>query len=149
MLIANHHTEILATLLNDGVSPTTKAKILSPKSVDEMFTNQIPQFPDYARTAIPAAKPSQTNPIGELYPQPGNPAQGWGLTFMMTIEAGETGRGKNTGWWAGIVNLFWWADREKGVAGMIAGQILPFGDPGVMGTWGACEKAVYDGLDGK
>lgn len=39
-----------------------------------------------------------------------------------------------------------WCDREKGVAGMIAAQILPFGDPTVMGAWGACEKAVYDGL---
>lgn len=65
---------------------------------------------------------------------------------MMTIEPGATGRGANTGWWAGIANLFYWVDREKGVAGMIASQILPFGDPHVMGAWGASEKAVYDAL---
>lgn len=111
-----------------------------------MFKNQIPEFPDFARTPIPAAKPHWTNPAPELYPQEGNPPQGWGLTFMLTIDAGATGRGKNTAWWAGIINSFWWCDREKGVAGMIAGQILPFGDPNVMGTWFACEKAVYDGL---
>lgn len=35
--------------------------------------------------------------------------------------------------WAGIANLFWYCDREKGVAGMIASQVLPFGDPAVMG----------------
>ncbi len=29
-------------------------------------------------------------------------------------------------WWAGLPNLFWWADREKGVGGMVASQILPF-----------------------
>jgi hypothetical protein len=39
--------------------------------------------------------------------------------------------------------LFWWCDREKGVAGMIASQIMPFGDPQVMGQWFACEGAVY------
>ena len=65
---------------------------------------------------------------------------------MQTIEPGATGRGANTCWWAGIANLFYWVDREKGVAGMIASQILPFGDMGVMGAWAACEKAVYDGL---
>jgi hypothetical protein len=45
----------------------------------------------------------------------------------MTITPGETGRGANCGWWAGISNQYWWCDREKGVAGMICGQVLPFG----------------------
>jgi hypothetical protein len=43
---------------------------------------------------------------------------------MITQEPGPTGRGANTAWWAGIANLFWWADREKGVAGMIASQCM-------------------------
>ncbi|KAG9886361.1 hypothetical protein KCV05_g19435, partial [Aureobasidium melanogenum] len=54
--------------------------------------------------------------------------------------------GKNTAFWAGIANLFWWADREKGVAGMIASQVMPFGDPNVMGAWFGAETAVYDNL---
>ena len=37
-------------------------------------------------------------------------------------------------------------DREKGVAGMIASQVMPFGDGHVMGQWGACEAAVYSAL---
>lgn len=65
---------------------------------------------------------------------------------MLTQEPGATGRGANTAWWAGIANLFWWADREKGVAGMIASQVMPFGDLNVMGQWGACEAAVYASL---
>lgn len=40
-----------------------------------------------------------------------------GVTFMLTIHPGATGRGANAGWWA---------DREKGVGGMVASQILPF-----------------------
>ena len=66
--------------------------------------------------------------------------------MFITHEPGVTGRGRNTGWWAGIANLFWWCDREKGVAGMIASQIMPFGDPQVMGQWFACEGAVYAGI---
>ncbi|KAK4552223.1 hypothetical protein LTR86_010577 [Recurvomyces mirabilis] len=140
------YVQVLAALLNDGTSPTTGAQILKPETVKEMFENQVTQFPDFARQGIPAAKPEQTNPAPELYPQEGNPAQGWGLTFMLTQEAGATGRGRNTAWWAGIANLFWWCDREKGVAGMICSQIFPFGDEHVMGQWGACEAAVYQAL---
>jgi hypothetical protein len=94
--------------------------------VDEMFSNQIPSMPDFGREPIQAATPELTNEIPQLYPQPPEQPQGWGLTFMLTIHEGATGRGRNTGWWAGLPNLFWWADREKGVGGMIASQIVPF-----------------------
>jgi len=137
------YVQVLAALLNDGKSPKTGAQILKKETVDAMWENQVPSMPDFARQGIPAAKPEQTNPAPELYPQEGNPPQGWGLSFMLTQEPGSTGRGRNTAWWAGIANLFWWADREKGVAGMIASQIMPFGDMNVMGQWGACEAAVY------
>ncbi|KAL6719174.1 hypothetical protein ACLMJK_003411 [Lecanora helva] len=143
------YAQILATLLNDGVSPTTGARILSQRSIDEMFTNQIPQFPDFGRKGIKAAKPTYTNDIPDLYPlDPQGEPQGWGLTFMMTLGEGSmTGRGRGTAWWAGLPNLFWWCDREKGVAGLLASQILPFNDPEVIGLWVKIEKAVYDGLE--
>lgn len=139
--------EIIAALLNDGTSPTTKARIASPETVNEMFKNQIPQFPQFSVQGIPGAKPALTHPLPVLYPQEGNPDQGWGLTFHITQEAGATGRGRGTGWWAGIMNLFWWCDRERGIGGMLAGQTFPFGDPNIMGTWAGCEAAVYAGLD--
>lgn len=141
-------TEILATLLNDGQSPHTGVRILQPSTVATMFTNSIPDRPDFARAGIPAAKPHQTNVIPELYQEPGNPPQGWGLTLLLTNLDGrsQSWRGRNTGHWAGIANLFYWADREKGLAGMIAGQVLPFADVDVVLPWMLCEKAVYDGL---
>ncbi|KAK4503729.1 hypothetical protein PRZ48_004644 [Zasmidium cellare] len=137
------YVQILATLLNDGKSPITGERILQQDTVNMMWENQIPDMPDFARQGIPDAKREQTNPTPELYPQEGNPPQGWGLSFMLTQEPGATGRGRNTAWWAGIANLFWWCDREKGVAGMIAGQIMPFLDPNILGQWVACESAVY------
>lgn len=82
-----------------------------------------------------------------MYPQEGDPPQGWGLSMFLTLSPGATGRGANTGWWAGLANLFWWVDREKGVAGLIASQVLPFGDGKVFGAWAGVEKAVYDGLE--
>jgi len=121
------YAKIIATLLNNGTSPTTKAQILKPETVEEMFRNQITHMPDFGREPIDDAIPELTNKIPELYPQPKEQEQGWGLTFMLTIHEGATGRGGNTGWWAGLPNLFWWCDREKGVGGMVASQIVPFG----------------------
>jgi CubicO group peptidase (beta-lactamase class C family) len=139
------YCKVLAVLLNDGTCPRTGTKLLSKETVDEMFRNQIPAFPNFSRQAIPAAKPDLTNPVGELYPVSGNPPQGWGLTFMLS-NGGATGRSKSTGHWAGLSNVWWWADREKGVAGMICTQILPFADMKVLGLWGAVEAEVYQGL---
>ncbi|KAF2163760.1 hypothetical protein M409DRAFT_68334 [Zasmidium cellare ATCC 36951] len=137
------YVQILAALLNDGKSPITGERILQGDTVNMMWENQVSDMPDFARQGIPDAKREHTNPTPELYPQEGNPPQGWGLSFMLTQEPGATGRGRNTAWWAGIANLFWWCDREKGVAGMIASQIMPFLDPNILGQWVACESAVY------
>ncbi|KAL2074831.1 hypothetical protein VTL71DRAFT_8610 [Oculimacula yallundae] len=139
------YVKVIATLLNNGTSPTTGKQILKKETVDEMFSNQIPDKPNFGREAIQAATPELTNPIPELYSQPKEQEQGWGLTFMLTIHPGATGRGANTGWWAGLPNLFWWADREKGVGGMVASQIVPFADGNVMGLWAGVESMIYQG----
>ncbi|KAL3473039.1 beta-lactamase/transpeptidase-like protein [Aspergillus californicus] len=136
------YCKIIAILLNNGTCPITGTKILRKETVDEIFTNQIPRFPNYSRQAIPAAKPDLTNPIPELYPVAGNPPQGWGLTFMLS-NGGGTGRSAGTGHWAGLPNMWWWADRETGVGGIVATQILPFADAKVLGLWGAVEAEVY------
>lgn len=135
---------MLATLLNDGTCPVTGAKLLSPRTVADMFTNQIPQFPQFGRQGIPAAKPALTNPLPDLYPEAGSPPQGWGLSCM--LNGGTTGRSEVTGWWAGLANLFWWVDRERGVGGMVCSQVLPFGDAKVMGAWFGLETALYTAL---
>ncbi|KAH6642088.1 beta-lactamase/transpeptidase-like protein [Boeremia exigua] len=139
------YAQIIATLLNDGTSPTTGAKLLEKSTVDTMFTNQIEKFPDFARQGIAAAKPDLTNPVPEIYPVEGNPPQGWGLTFMLS-NGGPTGRSKSTGFWAGLPNCWWWADREKGVGGIVCTQILPFADAKVLGLWFNVEGQVYQAL---
>jgi len=63
-------------LLNDGTSPITGAQILKKQTVDMMFENQIPNFPNFGKQGIPAAKSDLTNAIPDLYP---GSQQGWGL----------------------------------------------------------------------
>ncbi|KAH8817035.1 beta-lactamase family protein [Xylogone sp. PMI_703] len=139
------YAQILATLLNDGTSPTTGARILQPSTVEEMFRNQIPEFPNFGRQGIPPAKPWLTNALPDLYPIPRDQSQGWGLTFMLT--SGATGRAPGTATWAGLPNLWWWCDRTKGVAGIICSQVLPFADLKVLTLWQEVEKGVYAAME--
>ncbi|EMR68549.1 putative beta-lactamase family protein [Eutypa lata UCREL1] len=142
---AREKDEVLAVLLNDGTCPRTGVQLLRKETVDEMFRNQIPDFPNFGRQGIPDAKPDLTNPLPDLYPVAGNPPQGWGLTFMLS-NGGATGRSKSTGFWAGLANCWWWCDREHGVAGMVCTQILPFADAKVLGLWIDVEAEVYKAL---
>lgn len=139
------YCQILAVLLNDGISPTTGAQILSRASVGEMFRNQIHELPNFGRQGIPAAKPDLTNSIPDIYPVSRDKKQGWGLTFMLT--GGTTGRSAGTAHWAGLPNLWWWCDREKGVAGIICSQVLPFVDKQVLQLWAQVESRIYDALE--
>lgn len=132
-------------LLNNGTCPRTGANILSTETVEEMFRNQIPEFPNYSRQGIPPSKPDLTLPLPQLYPVEGDPPQGWGITFMQSM-GGPTGRSKGTAHWAGLANLWWWCDRENGVAGIVCTQILPFGDPKVLQLWGQVEAEAYKAL---
>jgi hypothetical protein len=66
----------------------------------------------------------------------------------MLSNGGATGRSASTVHWAGLANLWWWVDRERGVAGLVATQILPFVDANVLGLWGGVEAVLYEGLDG-
>lgn len=119
--------EILAAVLSGGVSPITKQRILGSDMVELMVENQIPHMPDFARKGLENAIPFLTNTVQELYPQPGNPPQGWSIGGMLTLEAdSRTGRNKGTVHWCGAANLFWWLDIESGVAGILATQIFPF-----------------------
>jgi hypothetical protein len=63
------------------------------------------------------------NQAPELFPQPGNPPQGWGFGGFLALDPAPSGRGANSLWWTGLPNCFWWVDREKGVAGIIGAQV--------------------------
>lgn len=138
------YTKILAAILNDGKSPQTGKSILKKETVETLFDNQIPNQPDFARGGPAPANMELINHVPEFYPQPGNPPQGWTYAGFLTISPGPSGRGANTIWWMGLINSFWWVDREKGVAGFLGGQALPNGDPKIIPAWFMCEKTIYE-----
>lgn len=142
----SEYVRIFAALLNGGVYAPTNTRILKEETVKEMFTNQIPQWPDFARQGIPTYAPEVTNALPEIFPQPGNPPQGWGLSFHLTTTPTDYGRGANTAFWCGIINSYYWIDVEKGVAGFVCAQLYPFADPQVLKLWIEVEAATYKGL---
>ncbi|CAG8288651.1 unnamed protein product [Penicillium nalgiovense] len=140
------YCQILAALLNDGTSPNTGKQLLNKDTVEEMFNDQIGSLPPLREKYMANADPSLTNSATGLHPTVAGDRQGWGLTFM--LSGGTTGRSLRTAQWSGLPNLFWWCDRENGVAGMICAQILPFGDGQVFQLYQDVEAGVYKGLAG-
>jgi hypothetical protein len=117
---------------------------LKKDTVEEMFRNQIANLPPLSEKHIPDAKPDLTKAGTGLYPTVAGDRQGWGLTFL--LSGGSTGRSVRTAQWSGLPNLYWWCDRDNGLAGMVCAQILPFGDAQVFQLYQDVETGVYRGL---
>jgi CubicO group peptidase (beta-lactamase class C family) len=45
----SEYVQIISCLLNDGKHAKSGHQLLKPETVDEMFKNQIPEFPDFGR----------------------------------------------------------------------------------------------------
>lgn len=133
----NKKSEILATLLNNGICPTTSNRILETSTVDLMFQNHIPDWQTkYAgrghaicRTDLAVAALQHDVPVVGR--------EGWGLSFLL---AGENLQFASA---AGVSNCFWALDREKGKAAILFSQVLPLGDPVVFPLWSQLQEVVF------
>ncbi|KAI9841638.1 MAG: hypothetical protein M1837_000485 [Sclerophora amabilis] len=139
---APEYCRVIAALLNDGVSPTTSSRILQKSTIDQMFTNQIPDWNEkWAAQGEAVCRPDLASiALRDGIPAAGN--QGWGLNFLLmgdTLQRAEA---------PGLSNCFWALDREKGVGGMILSQILPFGDPAVVGLWMKVQELMFQDKNG-
>jgi hypothetical protein len=62
--------------------------------------------------------------------QMGDLAINYGLGVLLMMEDIEIiGAKKGTLVWGGLLNLQWWANRERGVAGFYATRIIPHSHP--------------------
>ena len=123
--------------LNDGAGPN--GRVLKRETVEMAAKNGLG---DMKIKGLPGVIPWLSN-AAEFFP--GMP-KSWGLTFMINDEAAPTGRPAGALAWAGLANLYYWIDRQNGIGGFWATQILPFADPTSVGGYLDFETAVYDGL---
>ena len=131
------YMKFLRMLLNGGMGPN--GRVLSEAQVEAMTQNGLG---DMKITPLPGVIPTLSNDA-EFFP--GLP-KSWSYSFMINDEEAPTGRPAGAQGWAGLANLFYWFDRENGVAGFWATQILPFADPASFTGYMAFEQAVYDSL---
>jgi CubicO group peptidase (beta-lactamase class C family) len=124
------YLKFLAALAGGG-SP-----LLSPETFALMMTNQVG---DRQVGALKSANPSLSL---DFEPLPGIPRR-WGLAGLLNAEPVADGRSAGSLAWAGLANCYFWVDPATGAAGVVMGQLFPFGDPRVLATFEAVERAVY------
>ncbi|MFZ1427885.1 MAG: serine hydrolase domain-containing protein [Geminicoccaceae bacterium] len=125
--------------LNDGRGP--HGQVLQADTVRMAERNHLG---DLKVTVLPGVIPALSNDA-EFFP---GLSKSWSLTFMVNDEQAPTGRPAGALGWAGLANLFFWIDRQNGIGGFWATQILPFGDPASFGGYIDLETACYAALAG-
>ncbi|KAM5365654.1 hypothetical protein ACJA88_012390 [Fusarium oxysporum] len=136
---------LISLLLNDGLDAQTGVRLLKAETVDNMFTDQIPDKPRFSNVTVPVAKPELANPT-PLTPMPDDHTEGWSLSFSINHFPESTGRAAGSASWEGLANLFWFADRKNNIGGIIASQILPYGDALVLECSERVETEIYKAL---
>ena len=123
--------------LNDGAGE--HGRVLKAETVRMAEKNHLG---DKKVTPITGVIPSLCNDA-EFFP---GQSKSWALSFMVNDEEAPTGRPAGALGWAGLANLFYWIDRQNGVGGFWATQILPFGDPTSFIGYMNFETAFYQSL---
>lgn len=131
------YSRFLRLWLNDGMGP--HGPVLRPETVRMAAGNGLGAL---KIRALPGVIPALSNDA-EFFP--GMP-KSWAMSFMVNEEPAPTGRPAGALSWAGLANLYYWIDRENGLAGFWATQILPFADAASVGGYLDFETAVYRAL---
>lgn len=131
------YAKFIRLWLNDGDGPD--GRVLRPETVRMAAANGLGAL---KIRGLPGVIPHLSNPA-EFFP---GMAKSWGLTFMINDTDAPTGRPAGSLAWAGLANLYYWIDRQNGIGGFWATQILPFVDPPSVKGYLDFETAVYRAL---
>ncbi len=140
----NDYAKLLATLLNNGTSPTTGNTILKPETVkDYIFTDHLGPEVDRSELGEIGASIPIMSLEGTILPSLPVDKKGWSTGLLMNHEDLPYGRKAGSGSWAGLGNLFYWIDPKTGIAGMIVTNVLPFLNPTFMRLFDEFERVAY------
>jgi methyl acetate hydrolase len=126
--------------LNDGSSDSGE-QLLRPDTVAWAVQNDLG---DLKVKMLPGVIPALSNDA-EFFP---GLSKSWSYSFMVNDVEAPTGRPAGAIGWAGLTNLFFWIDRQNGIAGYWATQILPFADGPSFTGYMDFETATYRALKG-
>ena len=132
---ANDYVKFMRMILRYGLTGVN-TQILKASSVEMMMQNQIGGL----RAGV--LKSYQPNLSSDVDTHPGG-VDKWGLGFLLQ-GPGTTGvRSEGSMAWAGIYNTYFWIDPNRGIAGVVMMQYLPFFDKDAIGLLGDFERSVY------
>lgn len=128
------YTRFLRMWLNDGRGD--HGRVLETETVEQAVVSGLD---GQQVTMLPGVEPELSNDA-EFFP---GQRKSWAYTFMVNDEPAPTGRPAGSLAWAGLANLYYWIDRQNGVAGMWAAQVLPFADRASLDSYLEFEAAAY------
>jgi methyl acetate hydrolase len=131
---APDYGRFLRMLLNGG--SLDGRQVLAPQTV--ALLGEV-QTGEHRAGAFKTAAPGTSNDF-DLFP---DMHTGWGLTGMISPQAGPAGRSAGSLAWAGLFNTYYWVDPTAGIAGLLMAQLLPFGDPEILALTEALERGAY------
>ena len=130
------YMKFIRMVLNDGAGPN--GRVLKAETVTAMAKDGLTAM-GLQSTGWQTSIPSLSNP-GEFFP---GVEKGWAYTFMTNRERTPSGRPAGSLMWAGLANCYYWIDRQSGIGGYWASQILPFQDCASYPGFVEFESAVY------
>jgi methyl acetate hydrolase len=142
------YTQLMLALLNGGTHPETGKQILKPDTVkDYVFKDFIPRVgasPDGIGRCTKGIPPGSSNAgdVGYSFRDSPSP-RGWSCGLMMNLEQVPGGRSAGSGSWAGLGNLYYWIDPQRGIAGIIGTSVLPFLDQESLELFEKVERFAY------
>ena len=132
---AADYVRFMQLILNHGTG-SNNVRILQPKTVESMMTNQI------GHLTAGKMKSFKPNTSADVDIQPGH-TEKWGLGFLINTTPYAGGRSAGSLAWAGLYNTFYWIDPKRRRCAVILMQYLPFVDKEAVGLLDDFERVVY------
>ncbi|KAJ0162276.1 Acyltransferase LovD [Colletotrichum tanaceti] len=117
-------------LVDDG-------RLLSPGTTAQMFR---PQLSPESKKGLLEAMEEPGWAVGHF---PVTREYDWGLGGLLVDGHSHPNRQNGTLMWSGASNVFWWIDRQSGLCGFFATQMLPAAEEGVRPHIKAFEDEMY------
>ncbi|KAH7125086.1 beta-lactamase/transpeptidase-like protein [Dactylonectria estremocensis] len=124
---------LYSLLANDG-------RILKPETADLLFQGHLTAT---SKFVLNRKMEDPSWAVGTFYP---GETYDWSLGGLLIEIAGHgcsLSRGSNTLVWSGAANLFWFVDRQNGICGLFATQVMPPADHVSQALIKAFHEEVY------
>ena len=130
---ASDYGRFMRMLLNGGA--LDGARVVKADTIGLMARNQI------GKLGVPALKTALPRSADFTFIADGRDK--FGLGFLITSDQVPGKRSPGSLSWGGINNTYFWVDPERGLAGVILMQYLPFADPKALALHDQFERAAY------